>query len=60
MNTSKVKELAEEYARFKNADEEEMDLKDHIQLYESLTQKLEKAGLSFYEVSRYIHFANVG
>ena len=60
MNTAKVKELAEEYTRFKNVDEDEMDLKDHIQLYESLTNKLEKAGLSFYDISRYIQLANIG
>lgn len=53
MNTSQVKELAEEYARFQNVDEDEMDLKDHIQLYESLINKIEKAGLSFYDISRY-------
>ncbi len=60
MNAAQVKELAEEYTRFKNVDEEEMDLKDHIQLYESLTRKLENAGLSFYDISKYIHFANAG
>ncbi len=60
MSTSKVEELAEEYARLKNVDELEMDLIDHIKLYESLNRKIEKAGLSFYEVSRYIHLPKAG
>lgn len=59
MNASKVKELAAEYVKFKNVDEEEMDLKDHIQLYESLLLKIEKAGLSFYDVSSYVRLAKV-
>jgi cell division protein FtsB len=54
MDTAKFKELADEYAQFQNVKEEEMELKDHIQLYESLVDKIEKAGLSFYEISRYV------
>ena len=54
MKTANIAELAEEYEKFKNVDEEQVDLKDHIQLYESLTNRIEQAGLSLYEVSRYV------
>ncbi len=60
MKNSIVKELAEELSRLRNVNEAEIDLIDHIQLYESLNRKLEKAGLTFYDVSRYNHFAKAG
>ncbi|MEQ9403939.1 MAG: hypothetical protein RIM99_10155 [Cyclobacteriaceae bacterium] len=53
MNTAtKIDELAVEYARFQKLDKDKLDLKDHIMLYESLINKIEKAGLSFYDVSK--------
>lgn len=57
MNTTKVKELVDEYAKFHSIDDDQVDLKDQIQLYEALIIKIEQAGLSFYEVSRRFHLA---
>ncbi|MEP5612755.1 MAG: hypothetical protein ABJP45_10925 [Cyclobacteriaceae bacterium] len=59
MKSAIIKELIEEYARFHSI-EEEMDLMDQIKLYEALNNKIERSGLSLYEVSRRFHLAKAG
>ncbi|MEP1093677.1 MAG: hypothetical protein ABJG78_01130 [Cyclobacteriaceae bacterium] len=59
MNSTKIKELIDEYARFHSIGED-MDLMDQIKLYEALNNKIERSGLSFYEISRRFHLANAG
>ena len=44
-------ELTKEYLRFKNFDESKMDFIDQLRMYESLTNKLDEAGISFYDLS---------
>lgn len=55
MNTAtNINELAKEFVHFESLDKDKLDFKDHIMMYESLTNKLEKAGLSFYDMDVYV------
>lgn len=49
-----ITELAAEYVHFQSLDKERLDFKDHIMLYEALNKKLEAAGMSFYDIGRYV------
>lgn len=53
-SANKINELAEEYIQFQNLDKDKLDFKDHIQMYESLNQKLDEAGISFYDLGLYV------
>ncbi len=53
-NTAEMIALAEEYLRFQSLDKEKMDFNDHIRMYESLTRKMEQAGVSYYDLSVYV------
>ena len=48
-----LNELAKEFLHFQSLDKEKLDMKDHVQLYEALTNKIEEAGISYYDLSIY-------
>ena len=60
MNTAtNIQELAMEFLRFEQSDKDSLDFKDHIMIYDSLNQKLEEAGMSYYEISVYAKSNNI-
>ena len=60
MNTAtNIQELAMEFLRFEQSDKDSLDFKDHIMMYDSLNQKLEEAGMSYYEISVYAKSNNI-
>lgn len=61
MNTAtKLNELAAEYIQFQNLlSQDKLDLTDHLQVYENLSNKLDEAGISFYDMSIYVRSKDV-
>ncbi|MEP5613466.1 MAG: hypothetical protein ABJP45_14535 [Cyclobacteriaceae bacterium] len=56
MNTAtKLNELAVEYVHFqKLVAQDSLELSDHLKVYESLSNKLDEAGISFYDMGVYV------
>jgi len=56
MNTAtKLNELAVEYVHFqKLVAQDTLELSDHLKVYEELSNKLDEAGVSFYDMGVYV------
>lgn len=46
--------LADQYVHFHNLDKDKLDLTDYLMLYEALTNRLDEAGISFYNLGVYV------
>ncbi len=49
-----ISELAAEYVHFQSLDKDKLDFKDHLMMYERLSNKLDEAGITFYDLSVYL------
>jgi hypothetical protein len=49
-----LNELAKELIKFQKVDKDELGLKEHVRMYEDLTDKIEEAGISYYDLSLYV------
>ncbi len=52
-SATNLNDLAREFLDFQKLNKEDLDMKDHVQLYEALTNKIEKAGITYYDLSVY-------
>lgn len=56
--TTPLNELAKEMIQFKSMDEN-ASFSDHIRMYETLSRKIEQAGISYYDLDLYVRHVTV-